>query len=336
MFIQKAELGLAVAGAVLVLASAAMGVDIEWVIVGDPGNLGEPSGAGAGGTGPDRTCGAVDHTYRIGRYEVTNAEYAEFLNAVATTDAHALYNTDMAWGYDGIGGITRSGSPGSYSYSVRPGRENRPVNYVSWYDALRFANWLHNGQLPGAQDASTTEDGAYDLLLGLSVTRKPGALVWLPSEDEWYKAAYYKAGGTNAGYWEYPTQSDTKPTSEGPPGTDPVNGSANYDSIVGPPYYTTEVGAYSARPSDSAYGTFDQGGNLWEWNETLVSPGRPGFRAGSFGSDESALRAYNRFDARGPDHENLNFGFRVAAVPEPAVMCLLVSGALVAIRRRRR
>ena len=88
---------------------------------------------------------------------------------------------------------------------------------MSYYDALRFANWMHNGQPIGVQDASTTEDGAYDMSLGAAVVRKAGAKVFLPNEDEWYKAAYYKGGGTDAGYWDYATQSDTIPTLEAPP-----------------------------------------------------------------------------------------------------------------------
>ena len=86
------------------------------------------------------------------------------------------------------------------------------------------------------------------MLLGYDVVCKPGALFFLPSEDEWYKAAYYKGGGTNAGYWDYPTQSDTAPTAELPVGTDMVNGSANYYydyTYLDTTYYTTEVGAYS-------------------------------------------------------------------------------------------
>ena len=91
------------------------------------------------------------------------------------------------------------------------------------------------------------------------VIRKPGALAFLPSEDEWYKAAYYKGGGTNAGYWDYPTQSDNAPAAEAPPGTNTTNGSANYGWAVGD---LTDVGAYTYKPSDSAYDTLDQGGNV--------------------------------------------------------------------------
>ena len=108
-------------------------------------------------------------------------KYCELLNAAAKTDTYGLYNTSMGSTY---GGIDRSGSPGSYTYTAKGGDPNwdrRPVNYVSWYDCLRFVNWLHNGQPAGAQDGDTTEDGAYDMSLGSSVVRKPGAL---PASNE--------------------------------------------------------------------------------------------------------------------------------------------------------
>ncbi len=205
-------------------------VVIETVIVGNPGNAGELSGEGAGGIGPDRICGAVGYVYNIGKYEVTNAQYAEFLNAVAAYDPNGLYNENMAdVGNYCWGGITRDGSNGSYTYSTIAGRESMPVNSVSWHDALRFANWMHNGQ--GGGD---TEDGAYDMSLGLSVVRKPDAQVFLPTEDEWYKAAYYKGGGE---YWDFPTKTDEPypPTAEVPPGTDLIHGSANYNIFGSPP-----------------------------------------------------------------------------------------------------
>jgi hypothetical protein len=91
-----------------------------------------------------------------------------------------------------LGGIARSGSPGSYTYSATPGRQNKPVNFITPFDAMRFVNWLHNGQGSGS-----TETGAYTLLGGTPtpsndlVERNPGATVFLTSDAEWYKAAYY-------------------------------------------------------------------------------------------------------------------------------------------------
>ena len=298
-----------VAAVVAALGSAAVAVDIVTVPVGDVGNSADSTGYGA-----------VGHVYNIGKYEVTNSQYCEFLNAVADADPNGLYNTDMGGGWNDIGGISRSGSDGNYTYAVRTNRGNRPVNYVSWYDTLRFTNWLHNGQPTGLQDSSTTEDGAYDMSLGSNVVRKSGARVFLPTEDEWYKAAYYKSGGTNAGYWEYPTQSDIAPTAEAPAGTDLTNGSANYRQLYFP-YYTNEVGAYSAKPSDSAYGTFDQGGNVWEWTEASNGSNR-WLRGGSFFCRDSPqglnLRASTRYLSLDPSDEYYNDGFRVVrAVPAP-------------------
>jgi len=166
------------------------------------------------------------------------------------------------------------------------------------------------------------------------VTRNPDATWVLPSEDEWYKAAYYRGGGTNAGYWDYPTQSDTAPTAEGPTGTDLVNGSANYGNVVG---HLCDVGAYTAMPSHSAYDTFDQGGNVWEWNETAMYEIYRGLRGGSFDYGYGTLHASNRLDydfSNQPSLRESNVGFRVAYVPEPGTFCFLVLGGL-AVRRRR-
>lgn len=328
---------------VVVLASTAQAVAtpavvIETVPVGDPNNTADTEFMNDGTTG----YGRVDYRYRIGKYEVTNAQYCEFLNAVADADPNGLYNERMGGGWNDMGGISRIGDAGSYTYSVRTNRGDRPVNYVSWYDTLRFANWLHNGQFTGAQDDSTTEDGAYDMSLGSSVVRKPGAQVFLPSEDEWYKVAYYKGGGTNAGYWDYPTQSDVWPNAEAPAGTDMTNGSANYrfGEYVDRTYYTTEVGAYTAKPSDSAYGTYDQGGNLREWNEADIfgNGSYRGLRGGCFESSYISVRARYRGDNY-PTDESAGRGFRVASIPEPGSITLLLFAALGLLacgwRRRR-
>jgi hypothetical protein len=201
-----------VVGAALAALSAAFGatapyahaeITIPTVFVGDAGNAGGP-GFGA--------FGAVSYTYRVGTYEVTAGQYAAFLNAVARTDDNNLYNPSMADIGSAVGcGISRSGSSGSFSYTVHPDFVNRPVNYVSFWDATRFANWMHNGQPTGLQTASTTEDGAYTLtpagIAANTITRNATWQWAVASNNEWHKAAYYRGGGTNAGYWTYATLS---------------------------------------------------------------------------------------------------------------------------------
>jgi len=287
-------------------------VVIDTVPVGNPGNPDDTHGDGYGG---------VAYTYNIGKFEVTAGQYTGFLNAVAAADTYGLYNTGM-WSTGGGCKIERTGLSGSYSYSVSPDRADRPVNCVSWGDAARFANWLQNGQPTGAQDLATTEDGSY-LLEGatsnaelLAVVREPDATWVIASEDEWYKAAYHYNDGVTGNYWDYPTESDTWPTSETPPGTDMTNGSANYYDggyAIGGPYYRTEVGAYDAKPSDSPYGTFDQGGNVSEWNEAVIGSYR-GVRGRSFSSYFYSLRAADRYYSN-PSGEGFNAGFRLAEVP---------------------
>ncbi|MBM4094100.1 MAG: formylglycine-generating enzyme family protein, partial [Planctomycetes bacterium] len=120
---------------------------LETVVVGDPGNPPDDTGFGA-----------VAYPYRIGKYEVTAAQYVEFLNAKAKSDPDGnLWNNDMDTTHSGPGprcDIRREGDLGSYTYRVAPELANRPVNFVSFWDACRFCNWLHNGQGNG-----DTEEG---------------------------------------------------------------------------------------------------------------------------------------------------------------------------------
>ena len=315
-------------------------VVIDTVPVGNPGNTGENSGASEpGGYGPDRICGAVNYVYNIGKFEVTAGQYTQFLNAVADDDTYGLYNTSMflePWDCKtevdcptASPRIERTGSSGSYTYRVLSDWANRPVDYVSWGDAARFANWLHNGQPEGAQDLTTTEDGSYFLDGATSnaelmaVVREPDATWVIPSEDEWYKAAYHYNDGVTGNYFDYPTSSNTRPSNDliDP---DPGNNATVSDfdgggqhSSIGRPYYRTEAGAHEN--SDSPYGTFDQGGNVWEWTEAVIEDfdgSFRGLRGGAFfgAAGPSDLDAVTR-SSDGPTNEDLGKGFRVSEIP---------------------
>ncbi len=312
------------------------GVVIETVTVGNPGNPGDtryPSGGVP-------SFGGVDYVYNIGKYEVTAGQYTEFLNAVAATDTYGLYNTIM-WSSNWPSKIQRSGSSGSYTYSVAPDWADRPVNYVSWGDAARFCNWLHNGQPTGSQELSTTEDGSYFLDGATSntdllpITRDVDATWAIPTEDEWYKAAYHYNDGVTGNYYDYPTSSDGAPSNDLVEPTDPGNNATFYDNeyTIGSPYYRTEGGAHEN--SDSPYGTFDQGGNVSEWNEPILYGSDRGLRGGSFHYYDypGSLHAHFRYGSY-PSGEDARVGFRVAEVPEPATLSLLAVGAILLAKRR--
>ena len=151
----------------------------------------------------------------MGKFDVTVGQYCQFLNAVAATDTYGLYDSGMATDYPTIA-ITQSGTSGNYSYAVTgvyTQGVNCPVFDVSWGNAERFCNWLQNGQPTGAEGPGTTEDASYALNGGtseaalLAVTRNSTATYVIPT-NEWYKAAFYVGGGTNAGYWLYPTRNN--------------------------------------------------------------------------------------------------------------------------------
>ena|SRR5262249_6720724 len=297
----------------LLIASSASAVTMDWTPVGNPGN--------ACDTQLEGCFGAVNYSYSIGTYEVTNAQYAEFLNAKAASDPLGLYNTNMG---SGMGGVTQSGVPGSFTYSAISGRGDMPVNFVSFYDTLRFANWMNNGQ--GSGD---TETGSYTLLGGTAtpsngntVTRNPGATIVLTSENEWYKAAYYSALGMS--YFDYPAGSDTQTTCATPTATP---NSANCGLLVGD---LAIKGSYTG--SASPYGTFDQGGNVWEWNEAIIINSTSGvlgrgLRGGAFG-DNPAFLAVSARNFAIPTLESETWGFRVAMIPEPSTGLLVIAGLL--------
>ena len=284
------------------------GLSLEWVNVGDAGN------------NPDTTgFGSVSYDYQIGKYEVTNSQYTEFLNAVAAEDTYGLYNVSMA-----SLGIERSGSSGSYSYATKTGWENKPVSFVSWWCALRFANWVYNGLPTGAQTASTTEDGAYTFSGAASVSgRNADATVWIPTENEWYKAAYYNADLDN--YWDFPVQSNT---------INQTQANYGYGTSGGP----TNVGSYEY---PGPYGTYDQGGNINEWTETIIPTHYCNVRGSSWQFVEDYLKSDFRGQAsQGVELETL--GFRLASesgfqiVPEPVTIILMgISAALCILRKRK-
>ncbi len=294
----------------------------DLLAVGTPRNPGDPRGGE----------GRVDVRYFMGRTEVTNAEYVAFLNAVDPAATNALGLFDPAMMNEVWGGITRDATaPAGERYRVRPFKADHPVNYVDWRDAARFANWLHHDRPTGGG----TESGAYDMRRTTPV-RLSGARFALPTEDEWYKAAYYeplRPGAPRPGagrYWSFPTRSDLAPeatvcTSSGRV----TNAGANVATYDGDciwatavtPGFTPNTSPVAGTTSPGPFGTFDQGGNVAEWLETSFGT-RRGARGGSFDLNLIPLAA-RPFGVSGtvfvePSDRGANRGFRVVYLgPDP-------------------
>ena len=332
--------------AVSTLRPVSAQVTFDWTTVGNPGNAPDTLTMTKGAV-PDNTTGygSVGYTYQISKYDVTNAQYVQFLNAVDPAGSNTLrvYTTKMSDpnanppGLAYTGGIDRNPAAGiGLKYSAKAGQENTPAIWINWASGARFVNWLANSQGSGS-----TESGVYDMSVftGNSFATPParanGATVFLPSEDEYYKAAYYdptKSG--TGGYWQYGTQSNTAPSSVAPAGTSNsanigagtdgqsagtlastmATTGATFDSAVN---YLTAVGAYTA--ATSAYGLYDVEGLVYNWTEgTRTSFGNqlPIYRGGSWRYNEGASGAAYRNVYSGANATSYAwYGFRVASLP---------------------
>ena len=321
-------------------ASPASAVTLDMVTVGNPGNSNDTTGYGA-----------VNYSYQIGKFDVTISQYTAFLNAVAQSDPYSLYSPYMATNLHAAG-ISQSGSSGSYSYSVigpfgatpagasSPG--NRPVTNVSWFDAARFANWMQNGQ-----GSASTETGAYTLngaTSGTAPAKNPNAMFYIPTENEWYKAAFYspvKGGAGSPGYYTYATQSDSTPGNVIGSGSNQANyeiprphGGYIYSvtQTTGTPNqnYLTEVGAFTN--SASYYGTFDQSGNVDQWNDLEGTGGSSlGLRGGNWSTTNVAVLSSNNRYTYDPSLEYDIVGFRLASLAADLVIGDNVSNQAVTL-----
>jgi formylglycine-generating enzyme required for sulfatase activity len=331
-------------------AEGAFPMNIETVLIEAPNSI---------ANAPDTTgFGSVGYDYRISKYEVTQGQWVDFLNAVATDknaaqDILDLYSYDMdnhvpTFGFSGIRRSDDSVDPNKWHYSlVESAYEKRPVVHVSLLDAKRFCNWLTNGGAIG----SDTEDGIYTLSAGDNAVRNTipwgNGAVALPTENEWYKAAYYdpaKSGG--AGYYTY--------AFGGRNGDTISHDYANYyegdyvyyntmgDGFGNGTYYMNEVDFFEGYAS--AYGAVDMTGNVFEWTDTrheTYSDHRV-IRGGAYDNYAQDLSAGSSRPHCVPDFEPESLGFRVASlapIPEPAEIGV-IGGALVGllclVRRKRR
>ena len=227
---------------------------------------------------------------------------------------------------------------------------DKPATGVSWNEAARFVNWLNTSNGYSAAYNFTT-GGSNDNIALWTISdsgynpanpfRNSNAYYFLPSEDEWYKAAYYdpNANGGTGGYWDYATGSDTVPTAV-------TGGTASGTAVFGQtqgtgPAIITNAGGLSP------YGTMAQNGNVGEWHESAYTAPNDSAsesrvaRGASWTSNISgaSLLATNRGNPSAPTTaEYANVGFRVASVviPEPSACLLTLLGALGVVLRRKR
>ena len=345
--IQMTCLAVIVAG----LGSYAAAASLETVPVGNTGNTADTRYYASG-------YGAVDYKYSMGKYEVTSGQYRDFLNAVDPTGVNAdgLYKTDMdnqSYGCQ----ITWNSGSSTYDFSGAPSGaaadwQDRPVNFITWYDAAMYTNWATSGNIhQGAYEttvasnwgSSTASDytgiTAHDSPAMDALVSTYGTVYVIPTENEWYKAAFYSSSGDI--YYDYPTGSNDLPGRDMTEATNPGNNANSYGTpfLLDSPYYATVGGEFEL--SGSPYGTFDQCGNVWEWNELLYDSapssyrGRRGGSLFDFSSGTGILHASSG-SSGDPTMESVINGFRVAAIPEPTTVTLLALGGLAILRKRRK
>ena len=299
--------------------SGANTFNMEFVTIGNPGNAADT-------TGEPNSAGAVGYTYGIGKFEVSE---------------------DMINKYNAL-------NPGLQISKDTRGT-NKPATRVSWNEAARFVNWLNTSTGNQAAYKFTTSGVNDDIALWqsgdagydeLNPYRNSLAKYFLPSYNEWYKAAYYdpnKLGLGVGGYWDYPTGSDSAPT--------PTSGGTTAGTAVYGQDFNQGPADVANAGGESPYGVMGLGGNVWEWEESsgdlANSSGSSsrGLRGGAWGYlSDYDLSSSSRNDFE-PDFEDDSNGFRVAslpsseppAVPEPTSMAIFGLGALgMAYRARRK
>ncbi len=303
------------------------------------------------GTPDDRAIGRgrVNYEYSIGKFEVTTAQWVEFFNAAfdrpGGNQSPHLVPPDF-WGASSA----TAQNPGGRRWQVLPGREMLPVGNIDWRMAAMYCNWLHNGK---SSDLAAFESGAYDVstfgyfgnIFTDQVTRSPGARYWIPSWDEWLKAAHYdpnKNGPGQGGWWKYSITSDTAPISGPPPSLAPGSlGQANAGGWAFPNLSPGDVplGAYAN--VTSPWGLYDTAGGTSEWTEKVIqfTPQQQNDRLFEGSYWYSGPVVVDRIDVFGgtfPTRSIFSAGFRIASsIPSPSTaIMLLVSGGVLFRRRR--
>ena len=325
---------------------------IDFVTIGAVNN---PAWTG-GGFNNNR--GSVGYVYNIGRFEVTTAQWAEFMNAAFDRPANdRIPHVIAPYGWGAIAATPNT--PGARRWSVPAGNEMIPTGGISWRTAAIYCNWLHNNK---STDRAAFMTGAYDVgTFGFSpggetftdqLSRSPGARYWIPSLDEWMKASHYDANkpnsdGTVGGWWLYSNSSD-QPFVYGPPGVLrgglPTTANAMWDSFDYPGLdpITVPLGAYPT--VQSPWGLLDVAGGTGEWTEATFWIPDESFPRGrvldgsirAFVTSGAVDRPGSSSGSEFPSIPLSDFGFRIASsVPSPGAFSFTLV-VLAHMRRRAR
>ena len=274
---------------------------IDFVNIGNTGNAADTT-----------TYGAVPYEYRASTHEISQND------------------------------ITKATASGMANVTAGAWTGNQPAANISWYEAAAFVNFLNTNSGKTAAYDLTFSNGSWSMALwsseqawtegGTNLYRNKDAFYFLPSANEWYKAAYYNPAGSN--YFIYPTASSSVPTAVAS-GTSAGTAVYEQDFAQGPAEVTLAGGL-------SPYGTMGQGGNVWEWNESAfngtnsTSSENRAIRGAYWAESSRFLRSSTRHSIN-PAGDNSNIGFRVASVPEPSTYALLLmAGAGWLLWKRRK
>ena len=297
--------------------------------------------------------GSVGYAYSIGRFEVTTAQWVEFYNAVLARPDAISFPAQTLWTPTVWGAVrdTSYTGPGT-RYRVNPNVANAamlPVGGISWRTAAIYCNWLHNNK---STDASAFLSGAYDVstfsggfpTFTDQASRSAGARYWIPSWDEWMKAAHFdpnrpNSDGSTGGWWLYPHMSDLAPT-YGPPAGFPGGSAANQaNSGFNTPddvEYRIPLGAYAN--VQSPWGLFDVAGGTAEWTETIYTlQGRMSRNTPGSARGEDAASAIFDVGSNQPQLPFSRQGLRIAtSIPSPGTSLVLALLTCMSGLRRRR
>jgi len=267
--------------------------EIDFVTIREPGNSPDLDNSPNSFRGPPENpipVGGVDYVFRMGKHEISRGQIEK-----------ANLNSDL-----GITLIDMSEFGGN-------GPE-QPATGITWFEAARFANWLNASS--GHQEAYRFDEEQFVLWqpgdVGYDAEnpfRNRLSHYFLPSVDEWYKAAFYD--GEADVYYEFATGSNTAPVPV-------VSGTAAGTTI----YHQRKIAATTQAGGLSPYGTRAQGGNVWEWEESEYDHtnnsalAERGLRGGDWNDNDEHVSASYR-NPFNPWSDDYRFGFRVASISEP-------------------